>query len=618
MSQGHQAGWSVSLMAWSLLALAWAALPVPAAAEPCKLGHIGDLPVTMRGMQPLVHAAINGTDTVFLADSGAYFSVLTPAAARQFNLTLEPAAETTGFGGRTPSWVTRVKTFTIFNIDVNNVSFLVGGNDLGYDVVGALGQNVLRIGDVDYDLANGMIRLFRPEGGCRKTSLAYWAKEVPYSEIEIDFPSARRPNIEGHAFLNGSKIRVLFDTGASTSLLTLAAAKRAGVTPKSEGVEPAGAIQGFGSHPVPNWIARFASFKIGDEEIQHPRLRFSEEQVADADMLIGADFFLSHHVYVAASQGTLYFTYNGGPVFNLTTQAWRPPTTAPATAQASGAPADTQPAAPPPPSAAAAQPAAPGQLDAAGYARRGSASASRHDYEHALADLTRAIELAPAEPDYFYQRASAYWTDRQMDKALADLDQALKLKPDHVDALVARARLRILRHDPAEAINADLDAANRAAPKDSAVRFALGDLYMAERNYPWAIAQFDDWIDAHNRNDIRMASARNLRCWVRTLTGRDLDRALADCNFAVSSNAKEAAYHDSRGLVYLRQGRYDKAVADYDAALAVNPKMAWSLYGRGLAKQHLGQTAAGDADIAAAKALAPKIAEEAASHGIGP
>ena len=36
-------------------------------------------------------------------------------------------------------------------------------------------------------------------------------------------------------------------------------------------------------------------------------------------MLIGADFFLSHRIYVASSQRKLYFTYNGGPVFNLDT-----------------------------------------------------------------------------------------------------------------------------------------------------------------------------------------------------------------------------------------------------------------------------------------------------------
>lgn len=34
-------------------------------------------------------------------------------------------------------------------------------------------------------------------------------------------------------------------------------------------------------------------------------------------MLIGADFFLSHRIYVASSQGKLYCTYNGGPVFDL-------------------------------------------------------------------------------------------------------------------------------------------------------------------------------------------------------------------------------------------------------------------------------------------------------------
>ena len=79
-----------------------------------------------------------------------------------------------------------------------------------------------------------------------------------------------------------------------------------------------------------------------------------------------------------------------------------------------------------------------------------------------------------------------------------------------------------------------------------------------------------------------------------------------------------AAFHDSRGLVYLRQGRYQKAIADYDAALDLSPKVAWSLYGRGIARQRLGLTAAGQADIAAATALAPKIAEEAASHGIVP
>jgi hypothetical protein len=32
-------------------------------------------------------------------------------------------------------------------------------------------------------------------------------------------------------------------------------------------------------------------------------------------MLLGADFFRSHRVYVAKSQGKVYVSYVGGPVF---------------------------------------------------------------------------------------------------------------------------------------------------------------------------------------------------------------------------------------------------------------------------------------------------------------
>ncbi len=43
-------------------------------------------------------------------------------------------------------------------------------------------------------------------------------------------------------------------------------------------------------------------------------------------MILGADFFLSHHILVASSQRKLYFTYNGGPVFDLRPQAVAAPT----------------------------------------------------------------------------------------------------------------------------------------------------------------------------------------------------------------------------------------------------------------------------------------------------
>jgi tetratricopeptide (TPR) repeat protein/predicted aspartyl protease len=600
-----------------LLAPALLATAAPAQAGKCTIARMEpELAVTMRNMTPLVHAQINGQDALFIADSGMFFSSVGPATVREFQMRLDsdPAFQglsVWGVGGREKAQVAWAKTFTIIGMTLPNIPFVVAGSDWGNGAVGLLGQNVFRLADVEYDLANGVIRFVQAKD-CKGMPLAYWASaaDKPYSVTDIDLATAREPHTKSIAYLNGMKIRVIFDTGAATSLMTLGAAKHAGITPESAGVEPGGTSQGFGHRVAKTWIAHFASFKIGDEEIHNARLRFGDVELLNADMLVGADFFLSHRIFVASSQRKLYFTYNGGPVFNL------------ATSPASPSAAEAQSAAEAPVAGASKAVARAGVLDqptdAAGYARRGAASAARHDYESAIADLTRACELAPTESGFFYERGAAHWSNKQPDAALADFDQAIKLKPDNVDALIVRATLRAARHDPADAVTGDLEAADRAAPKESAVHIRIGNVYESLEQPAAAVDQYSKWIDSHPRDDLGMPAALNARCWARALLGQELDRALADCNAAVKMRPDTAAFLDSRGLVHLRQTHYDKAIADYDAALRLQPKIAWSLYGRGLAKLRQGKAAEGQADIAAATAREPRIAARAAKFGLGP
>jgi len=578
------------------------------AASHCIINRLGELPVTMHGTRPLVHARINGVDALFLADSGALFNTLTPAAAAEFKLSLTPAPwnfHLQGVGGEVRTWVTEVKTFTIFNLNIPQVPFLVAGNDLGGGAVGLLGQNVFRIADTEYDLANGVIRVVRPHD-CEKALLAYWATgphAQPFSVIDIDPATPQRPHTQAVAYVNGNKIHVLFDTGSSTSVLALQAAQRAGVTPASAGVVSGSVQIGIGRHTVSSWIAPFTSFKIGDEEVRNTHLRIGATGIEGVDMLIGADFFLSHRIYVASSQRKLYFTYNGGPVFDLTAT---PAPQAPADNTADAAAEEHPQGTPDEPT------------DAAGLARRGAASAARHDYGHALADLTRACELSPTEASYFYERGLAHWGNKDADLALADFDEALKLRPDDVPSLLARASLHAGRHDPAAAIVADLDAADRAAPKEADVRLQMGRQYASLGEFAAAIGQYTRWIDTHGREDVQMPWALNLRCWARALSATDLDRALSDCDDALRLHPKTAAFLGSRGLVQLRRGAYDQAIADYGSALTLEPKSPWALYGRGIARLHKGQSVPGQADIAAATALQPKVAEQMARYGIQP
>ena len=595
---------------------------VPAAhAGQCTIARSPDIPVTMTRTGPMVHAQLNGKDALLLADSGAFFSLIVPSAVKEYQLHPEHHIENLyieGIGGREHAQVVQARTFQLIGKTWENVDFVVGGEKLGgMGAVGVLGQNVFRIADVEYDLANGVIRLIWPQGQCKDQPLAYWAgaAQKPYSVLEIEAGTVIEPHTRSVAYLNGHKIRVLFDTGAGSSVLTLDAAKRAGITPTSAGVNPAGDSWGIGRRETQTWIARFASFKIGDEEIQHAQLRFGDIELHDADMLIGADFFLSHRIYVASGQKRLYFTYNGGPVFDLAAKR--------APAESADASADARAGAGP--EAAARAPAPPDErarldlpTDAAGYARRAAASAARHDFDAAVADLTHACELAPTEASYFYQRGVVYLQKKQPDPALADFDQAIRLKPDDAEALLARASLRLGRHEPAAAVTADLDAADRALPRDADSRLMLGNIYLDVGQPGAAVAQYSKWIDSHPHDEHSMAMALNSRCRVRALEGQELEQALLDCNAALKLKPGTAQFLDSRGLVYLRQSNYDKAIADYDAALKLLPKAAWSLYGRGLAKSRKGLNAEGQADIAAATAVEPTIAERARKFGVAP
>jgi tetratricopeptide (TPR) repeat protein len=164
---------------------------------------------------------------------------------------------------------------------------------------------------------------------------------------------------------------------------------------------------------------------------------------------------------------------------------------------------------------------------------------------------------------------------------------------------------------------ADLDVVAAAVAKQSELRMDLGDLYLRARVPAKAAEQFDLWLLTHSR-DADKYEALHSACWAKALADRDLKGALEDCDAVLAAATRSAPLLDSRGLVWLRMGRFDKAIADYDAALALSPKQAWSLYGRGVARLKAGQAAAGKADIAAAVALQPGLAEEARGYGIGP
>jgi tetratricopeptide (TPR) repeat protein/predicted aspartyl protease len=575
----------------------------------CQLAQITDLPIKLDGHSTLVAAKINGVDAQFRLDSGAFWSLLSLAATKQYGLSVNyhqvEGLTIVSAGGSMSVGLTTVKNFTVFDVPFKYMDFIVVGEQLDASAVGLIGQNLLRAFDIDYDLGHSQVRLFIPKD-CAKSMLAYWtAPGDKLSVVTMERTNALSPHTTTPAYLNGEKIRTTLDTGASTSMLTLEAARHAGLTPASAGVVPGGSFPGLGGRMVDTWIGRFKSFKIGEEEIQNARLRFADVSMP-GDMLLGDDFFLSHRIMVSNSQHQVYITYAGGPVFDLRTKPASP------IANAASAAGSTTGAAP----AIGEQP-----QDAAGYAQRGAVYAARNMLDRALSDLDRASELAPDNIDYRLARGRLRWRTHQFDLALEDFEHALKAQPDNVDALLAHATVKVYRRDFVAA-GADLDRLQLLLPSASEQRIELARLNMAARRPEASIPQFDQWIQLHP-DDAELPEALNGRCWARALLGRDpndirLDDALKDCNSALRSRPETAAFLDSRALVYFRRAKWDRAIEDYNAALARQPKLAWSLYCRGIARIRKGMKSDGQADIDAATAIDAHITEDAGYDGIAP
>jgi predicted aspartyl protease len=284
----------------------------------CTLGKLMELQVTMNGMTPVINAHLNGKEVKFTIDSSSFYNIISASGAARTGLRLMPAPSwlaAKSADGKVLLSVSIADDFVMGGLRAKNIEFLAGGNDSASGSDGVVGQSLFQNYDVEYDLANGVIRLMRPEG-CGDAGLAYWVSaNQTFSVLDINSMSPAQPFVSGAALLNGSQIRVLFDTGANASRISPQAAKQAGLSASPSELAEAGYSRGIGRPAVMTHVAYFSSFKVGDEEIRNPHLRVGDTREG-TDMLLGADFFLSHRIYVSNTQHKLYFTYNGGPVFS--------------------------------------------------------------------------------------------------------------------------------------------------------------------------------------------------------------------------------------------------------------------------------------------------------------
>jgi curved DNA-binding protein CbpA/Tfp pilus assembly protein PilF len=144
------------------------------------------------------------------------------------------------------------------------------------------------------------------------------------------------------------------------------------------------------------------------------------------------------------------------------------------------------------------------------------------DLDRAIADLERAIELAPGDAKAYRQRGNAWGLKGDVDRALSDYDRALRLAPN--DSAVFHDRgLMWQRNKELDKALVDLDRAVRMSFTDPQVYSDRGAVWFEKGRYDRALADLDQAIKINPR----LATAYVRRAGVFEHKG-DQERARAD------------------------------------------------------------------------------------------
>lgn len=259
------------------------------------------------------------------------------------------------------------------------------------------------------------------------------------------------------------------------------------------------------------------------------------------------------------------------------------------------------------------------------YSFRGSAYHNLEEYNKAIADINKAIELDPKNADLYQYRSTSRYFLKDFEGAVADFSKVIEIKPDSCDIYLLRSRIfQVVLKDEKKAI-ADLKKAVEICTKNiqkipnnprnylyrSAARKLLGDTKGAEEDRqkakqltdedPSLIMEGQDFVQKFRQKQKRMqafytqeiaTNPNNPKLYFyRGIVShglRDYQGALADFNRSIQLNSNYPEAYYQRGLTYQSLKDYSKALADYNQALKLNIFEDTDVYfNRGLVKLKL-------------------------------
>ncbi|MBN3910667.1 MAG: tetratricopeptide repeat protein [Nostoc sp. NMS1] len=208
------------------------------------------------------------------------------------------------------------------------------------------------------------------------------------------------------------------------------------------------------------------------------------------------------------------------------------------------------------------------------YIEKAKAYYERGDSKNALANYTKAIEIAPQESGFYASRGYVYLWLKNYRKAFIDYNKAIALDSENSVHYIIRAKAYLKVKDYRKAF-IDYNKAILLDIENSWYYMDRAEAYLKVKNYEKAFIDYNKAIEIYTKN-ITKLSFRNSFYYRRRaeayLKMKDYDKAFADYDQAI---ALEPDFYNylARAEAYLEIKNYEKAFADYNKAIKLEPNI---------------------------------------------
>ena len=264
---------------------------VDAIGSGCGTSRVGEITVATLKNAPLVTMSANGKPVTLLLDTGAEWTILTPAVAQRIGAEAPRIAfdrQVRGIGASLGTREVELRSFTAGSVAIPwrrvRVAAVSIPSVFSGPLDGVLGADTLSNFDIDLNAPQQRMAFYTKQT-CAAAAPA-WTE--PYLRI------AAGRSLSNHLFfpvqLDGHRLDAFIDTGAQLSVLSLRAARALGITEAALARDRTTVTVGAAAERITSRVHRFSRLEVGSEVVRNPEIVVADFKLSDADLVLGMDF----------------------------------------------------------------------------------------------------------------------------------------------------------------------------------------------------------------------------------------------------------------------------------------------------------------------------------------